>query len=194
MPGSGSGVGFPGGNGKTGKSWPESGSSLSSPRGVDRGDIATGGGDRGGGSSPPRAKWYPKVPLRPPTPPALRAPPPPPPRGEGSHGDSQREAVAGSSPGSPHGVDRGGIATGVGTGEGVSPSPPGGYPYVPPQSPRPPEGGQYVGIPGKSRLPGRNPRDSVKKDRYSPPLSVPVIENHCIRPPCSSSRVQGPLR
>jgi len=60
-----------------------------------------------------------------------------------------------------------------------NPLPAGGYPYVPPQSPCPREGGQYVGIPGKSRLMGCKPLDSVKKDRYSPPLRVPVIENRC---------------
>ncbi|OPZ59169.1 MAG: hypothetical protein BWY88_00820 [Synergistetes bacterium ADurb.Bin520] len=94
-------------------------------------DIATGGGDRGGGSSPPRAKWYPHVPLRPPTPPTLRAPPPPPPGGEGSQGDTRWEAVPGSGSGAgfpgrpgragqnlvlprdlPRAVDRGDIAMG----------------------------------------------------------------------------------
>ena len=46
--------------------------------------IATGGGDRGGGSSPPRAKWYPYVPLRQPPPrPRLRRSSSAPSRGRG---------------------------------------------------------------------------------------------------------------
>ncbi len=100
----------------------------------------------------------------------------PAPGGGGSQGDTQWKAVPGGAP-------RAGFP-----GEGsVSPDPvrsrdlprpAGGSPYVPPQSPRP-RRGQYVAIPGKSRLPGCKPPASVKQDRYSPPLSVPVIENRC---------------
>ena len=89
-----------------------------------------------------------------PTPPALRAPPPPPGGGGGSHGDTRWKAVSGSPPGSPHGVDRGDIAMGGGDRGGGNPLPAGGYPYVPPQSPRPPFGGQYVGIPREKPSPG----------------------------------------
>jgi hypothetical protein len=38
------------------------------------------------------------------------------------------------------------------------------------------------------RPPGCKPPDSVKKGRYSPPLSVPIIENRC------TSEVLGQLR
>ena len=40
-----------------------------------------------------------------------------------------------------------------------------------------------MGIPEKSRLPGCKPPESVKRERYSPPLRVPVIENRCTSGP-----------
>src|SRR5688572_18673899 len=82
-----------------------------------------------------------------PTPPPPRAPPPPPPGGGGSHGDirwnaapgggadagfpkdgeesaSKNQLETGSSPGSPHAVDRGGYRHGGGAdGEGARPLP-----------------------------------------------------------------------
>ena len=86
-------------------------------RALDRGDIATGGGgSRGGGTrSPSPVSNAPTIlllaglphPTR-----AFGAPPPPPPGGGGSACDIRGTAVSGSSPGSPHAVDRGDIATG----------------------------------------------------------------------------------
>ncbi len=63
----------------------------------------------------------------------------------------------------------------------VTPSPPAGTRTFLLKAPAP-EGGQYVGIPGTSRLPGCKPLDSIKKDRYSPPVRVPVIGNRCTSP------------
>jgi hypothetical protein len=110
---------------------------------------------------------------------------------------SENQLETGSSPGSPRAVDRGGYRHGGGAdGEGArplpylclvssasrlnsyrlpyacNPLPAGGYPYVPPQSPRPRKGA----VRGDT---GMQTPESVKQDRYSPPLSVPVIENRC---------------
>ncbi len=130
--------------------------SSGSPRGVDRGDIAMGRG-REGFPLPAGVNSY--VLLRHPhsARPSASSPPLP------GRGQSWRYPVGSrvrlifrispcSGPWwlSPWGGDRG----------GVSPSA-GGCPCVPPQSPRPPEGGQCVGIPGTSRLPGCKPPVSV---------------------------------
>ena len=87
---------------------------------------------------------------------ASGAPPPAPSRGRGQSWRYPGESRIGSSLGSPHGVDRGGIATG-GRGPGRRfPLPAGGYPYVPPQSPRPPEGA-VRGDTGEKPSPGMQP-------------------------------------
>lgn len=106
--------------------------------------------------------------------------------------------LTGSPPGSPRAVDRGWIsALGVGlTGRGLAPSPvsasclqrpdstptdcrtpvtplsAGGYPCIPLQSPCSRRGA----VRGDTEM--QTP-ESVKKDRYSPPLRVPVIEIRC---------------
>ena len=68
--------------------------------------------------------------------------------------------------------------SGEGTGEGANPHPAGGYPYVPPQSPRP-RRGAVRGDTREKPFPGCKPPKSVKRDRYSPPLRVPGIGNRC---------------
>ncbi len=93
-----------------------------------------------------------------------------------------------SSPGSPRAVDRGGNRLwGVGAGEGARPLPAGAYPYVPHQSPCPPRGGVVRGDTGMQTP------ESVKKGRYSPPLSVPVIENRCTSAQFLANMRQNPL-
>ena len=62
----------------------------------------------------------------------------------------------------------------------VTPSPQAATRNVPPQSPRPPGRGQYVGIPGMQKPP---------QDPSPPPLRVPVIENHCTREVTISFRI-----
>jgi hypothetical protein len=121
----------------------------------------------------------------------------------GFPGERESGPESGSSPGSPHALDRGGYCHGGGTdGEGRAPSPvsasclqrPDSIPTDchPPVTPSPPAGtrtfllkapapggGQYVGIPGTSRLLGGKPPDGVKKDQYSPPVGLPVIGIRC---------------
>ena len=109
--------------------------------------------------------------LRPPIPPALRAPPPPPPGGEGSHGDIPWEAVPRERCRSRFPGRRGEWAP-IRFFSGISPCT--GPWWLSPWGV-----GQYVGIPGTSRLPGGNPPDSVKKGQYTPPVRVPVIGNRC---------------
>ena len=77
------------------------GSSPACPRAVDRGDIATGGGDRGGGNPLPAGE-YPYVALRHPPPrPRFALLPRPHPQEGGSACDSRWKTVPGSYPGSP---------------------------------------------------------------------------------------------
>ena len=87
-----------------------------------------GRGRRGGGTcSPSPVSHTPTILLLAGIPcPRLRRSAPAPPRGRGSACDIRRAAVSGSSPGSPHAVDRGDIATGGGGSRGggtSSPSP-----------------------------------------------------------------------
>ncbi len=105
------------------------------------------------------------------SPPALRAPPPPPPGGEGSHGDIPWEAVPRERCRSRFPGRRGEWAP-IRFFSGISPCT--GPWWLSPWGV-----GQYVGIPGTSRLPGCKPPDSVKKGQYTPPLRVPVIGNRC---------------
>ena len=124
-----------------------SGSSPGSPHAVDRGDIATGGGADGEGElvPPPLSLTLPRPHISPPPHPCLRrqathtllpaSPTPPAPaallprpqEGAGAvRGDIRGATVPGSSPGSPHAVDRGDIAAGGGGPRGGgtrSPSP-----------------------------------------------------------------------
>jgi len=89
-----------------------------------------------------------------PAPPALRAPPPPPGGGGGSARDTRWAAVPGSSPGSPHGVDRGGYRPwGRGPGRGF-PSPSAGTRTFSSDIPRPRGAGAVMAIASGQPCPG----------------------------------------